>query len=127
MTHLVFSDPDNESDSDTKQRISEGPSSEEADSSSDDDVPLAELQNKDNAADDSGNQRSVPKASHTFRWRKISALKPSDILWTGPFSNPPDDKEPAGYFHRFFPNSLIHVIVEQTLSLIHISEPTRPY
>ena len=36
------------------------------------------------------------------------------VLWTGPFSNPPDDKKPAGYFHRFFPNSLIHVIVEQT-------------
>jgi len=139
LTDADVSDPDNESDSDTEQNISEGLSSEEADSSSDDDiplaqvmskdtstsypvngrssdddVPLAQLQNKNNSTRDSGNQRSIPKASHPFRWRKISALKPSDIQWTGQFSDPPDDQEPADYFRHFFPRSLIDVIVEQT-------------
>jgi len=76
-----------------------------AENDKDDDVSLAQM----------AQQESVKSSDvgHAFRWRKLSPLKP-DTEWKGCFCNSPEINEPIDYFRRFFSNTLLEHIVQQT-------------
>lgn len=125
-----ISDPDNELDSDYELNQ---PSEDEPSTSSDeDDLPLAQFTRggsnsstgDGNEADDNeiplaqvvqSNSSQAKPSQHTFRWRKKTPMKPSDIQWQGSFSDPPiETLEPIQYCHMFFQHELFSHILEQT-------------
>lgn len=112
-----ISDPDNESDSDVEITDDDDiPLSnyrrQDSSSSSDEDVPLSSYRSTTTVEP---NATSKNKLKCNFRWRKRVAPTPSNMAWTGSFSNPPNDaSRPIDYFHKFFTNELVQHIVEQT-------------
>ena len=96
----VDSDANSFTDSDDEIPLAQlAASSSRGHADSEDDVPLSEIAGKRTA--------QTQKQSHTFRWRKINALKQGDTEWKGKFSDPPDVGEPISYFKQFLSSKVV--------------------